>query len=223
MSFETLLAFVLIEALLCLSPGPAVVLVIGLTVRYGCPMGFGAIAGILAANTFYFFLASIGVGAAIIASSAVFTAMKWIGAGYLVWLGVKMLTPVIWRAIVRVEPITPAKLSSSAARSYVTRSPEPKSGIRQGFYLQAANPKNIVFFVAVLPQFISPDDSLALQVLILGMASVIIECAILIFYCLGAERSMRHASARVADWVQGLSGSALIVLALSLLAYRRPE
>ena len=131
MSFETLLAFVLIEALLCLSPGPAVVLVIGLTVRYGCPMGFGAIAGILAANTFYFFLASIGVGAAIIASSAVFTAMKWIGAGYLVWLGVKMLTPVIWRAIVRVEPITPAKLSSSAPRSYETRSPEPKSGIRQ--------------------------------------------------------------------------------------------
>src|ERR1700742_5099128 len=88
MTWQIWSAFVLVETALCLTPGPAVLLVLSQALTRGAPKAVWSIAGILAANTVYFVLSATGVGAILMASYDLFFAIKWIGAGYLVWLGI---------------------------------------------------------------------------------------------------------------------------------------
>src|SRR5690606_26050073 len=83
MSWETWIAFCALETMLCLSPGPAVVFVVSAALGRGPRSGFAAAFGILAGNAFYFALSATGIAAIILASSALFTALKWAGAAYL--------------------------------------------------------------------------------------------------------------------------------------------
>ncbi|KIT15790.1 LysE family translocator [Jannaschia aquimarina] len=80
MTFETIALFALTEFLLSLTPGPAVLLVIGLSMRQGCRIGFMATLGILSTNAVFFTLSALGVGALIPASATLFTILKWVGA-----------------------------------------------------------------------------------------------------------------------------------------------
>ena len=91
MPIELWIAFCLTEAVLCFTPGPAVLLVVSYALSGGRREGMGAALGVLAANTLYFALSAAGVGALLLASNELFTALKWAGAGYLVWLGLRML------------------------------------------------------------------------------------------------------------------------------------
>src|SRR5579872_632283 len=91
MDLSTWVAFALLETFLCLTPGPAVLFVVGSTLGRGRPGGFAATAGIVAGNTVYFVLSATSLGAILLASYQVFTLVRWVGAAYLVFLGVRML------------------------------------------------------------------------------------------------------------------------------------
>src|SRR5690606_28075375 len=91
MSWETWIAFCLLEAALCVSPGPAVVFVVSVALGRGGRSGLAGAFGILLGNAFYFVLSAMGVAAIILASNTLFTALKWAGAAYLVWLGIAMM------------------------------------------------------------------------------------------------------------------------------------
>ncbi|MEM7067660.1 MAG: LysE family translocator [Pseudomonadota bacterium] len=221
MDLETLSVFILTETLLSLSPGPAVILVLGLSVRYGFKIGFGATLGILATNAVYFTLAALGVGAMILASATLFTIIKWIGAAYLAYLGFHMLVPFIrsWRAnragdgqVIDVKEASRSVRheSNSFLRSFV-----------KGFVLQASNPKNIAFFVAILPQFITPGENVPQQMLILGIASVTLELPILVVYGLASSKSAELMKERVIEWIEGIAGGILIMLGAALALYRQ--
>ena len=93
------LAFCVTETVLCLIPGPAVLLVVSTALGRGLRSGLLAGLGILAANTIYFCLSATGVVAAHAASQDLFVAIRWIGAGYLVWIGLRMLRPRPARAV----------------------------------------------------------------------------------------------------------------------------
>ena len=176
MPLETWLLFCATETVLCFTPGPAVLLVISMALARGGAAGIRASLGILAANAFYFALSASGIGAVLLASWDLFSLIKWAGATYLLWLGVRMFFS---RASV---------LDGSASAADHRRTPAP---FTHGLVTQGANPKALVFFTALLPQFIDPAGSVPVQVAILGASSILIELAVLALYVAACRRA-RH-------------------------------
>jgi threonine/homoserine/homoserine lactone efflux protein len=200
MTLETFLAFCVLELVLCLTPGPAVIYVISTALGRGPRAGLAASLGIVAGNTLYFVLSALGVAAIILASNAVFTVLEWIGAAYLVYVGARML-------FARREPI--ALRPQPVARSFA-----------RGFAVQAANPKALAFFVALLPQFIDPTANVALQVLILGVASQLIEIAVLALYVWLTGRAQQIIGGRFGTIVERVAGGFLIAAGARLALVR---
>jgi homoserine/homoserine lactone efflux protein len=197
-SLSTWIAFCVTETVLCLTPGPAVLLVLSTALGRGFRSGLGAALGILAANTVYFGLSATGVVAAHAVSRDLFTVIKWIGAGYLAWIGLRML---------RSHRPGPASAQPDVlARSFA-----------RGFVVQSANPKAVVFFVALLPQFINPAAPVAEQVLILAASSLFIELLVLAGYAEAAIRTRDRMSLRFAGALRKVGGCLLIAVAIRLL------
>jgi homoserine/homoserine lactone efflux protein len=167
MIFETWLLFVLTEGALCLTPGPAVLLVLSQGLTRGTGASVSANLGILAGNACYFVLSATGLGAILMASYDLFSLIRWIGAGYLVWLGVMAFSGT--SSVITVAPATGAP--ASRWRTFLN-----------GFVLQVSNPKALVFFTALLPPFIDPRGSVVAQVAILGVTSVVLEFFVLLAY-----------------------------------------
>src|SRR5512144_1204131 len=163
MTLETWLALATTETVLCLTPGPAVLFVISAALARGGRPGIAAALGILTGNAFYFALSATSVAGVIVASHRLFTLLKWVGAAYLVWVGIRMLrsrrNPACGGAVRPVE------------RSFA-----------RGFIVQTANPKALIFFVALLPQFVDPRAAVGPQVVVLALTSIAIELAVLALY-----------------------------------------
>jgi homoserine/homoserine lactone efflux protein len=195
-NWDLLVLFIVTETLLCLTPGPAVLLVLSQALGGGVRVSLGASLGILAGNTLYFLLSATSVGALIVASPTVFIILKWLGAGYLVWLGIGAL-----------RGTAPA----FAVTADTDRSPSLLRRVGQGFFVQTTNPKALLFFTALLPQFIDPALPVARQIAVLGLASIVIEFGVLSLYGILAGRASRIATKpRFAALTGRLSGGALI-------------
>ena len=163
-----------------------------------------AAAGILAGNTFYFALSATGIAAVIVASHAVFSALKWAGAAYLVWLGLRMLL-----ARAADHGATPLRPAGGTDRIFA-----------RAFIVQAANPKALVFFIALLPQFINPAGSVPWQILVLGSSSVVIEFMVLSLYGALAARARSITGARFSGPLERVGGAFLIAAGAQLAWYR---
>ena len=203
MSLESWIAFCITETVLCFTPGPAVLLVVSFALRRGVRPSLGAASGIIAANTVYFALSAAGVAAVLLASRELFVAVKWTGASYLVWLGLRLI------------------LSSSDTTPHVSSDLMRRAFLR-GFLVQGANPKAIAFFVALLPQFLDTGRPLAPQLVMLAASSVVIEFIALFSYAKAASGAGRMAGPRVVRWLER-AGGALLIGAGARLAAVRPE
>lgn len=219
MTWEGLALFALTELFLCLSPGPAVLLVVGTSARQGPRAGLMTTLGILAANVFYFALSALGIGALILASHALFTLLKWIGAAYLVWLGLGMARPLLEKLRGSRAPRSSDAAETSAHAAPAAAEPARRT-IWRGFALQAANPKNLAFFVAILPQFLVPGDGVSLQLLTLGAISLLLELPILVAYGAAASWGARAMSSARLAWIEGAAGGLLIAAAAGLLTLK---
>jgi threonine/homoserine/homoserine lactone efflux protein len=210
MHWTTWWVFAGMELALCLTPGPAVLYVISSGLRAGARKSIASNAGILAANAVYFLLSATGVGALLVASSNLFFAVKWIGAAYLFFIGLRALFGKT--GIVAAEGDTTGERAKVAARGLFTG----------GFILQASNPKAIVFFTALLPQFIDPHSAIAPQVAILAVTSNVIEFCVLLGYGAAASRASALASQpRYATWTNRIAGSLLIGAGAGLASLHR--
>ena len=207
MTWQIWSAFFLVETALCLTPGPAVLLVLSQALTRGTLRTIWSIFGILGANTLYFMLSATGVGAILLASYDLFFAIKWIGAAYLVWLGVS------------------AFLGRSKALAVRPADAKPVADSRlflNGFVLQMSNPKALVFFTALVPQFINPHAQIVPQVAILAVTSVVIEFVVQLSYAALAGRAAHLAAEpRFARITERVAGSLLIGAGLGLAALRR--
>jgi threonine/homoserine/homoserine lactone efflux protein len=146
--------FIVAGLLLNITPGPDMALVIARSARFGSRDGSAAALGIGAGCFVHIAAAALGVSALVMASATAFTVLKWVGAAYLVYLGLSML---------RGSP-SPAEAGAGWTVAGAFR-----SAFLHGFLTNALNPKVAVFFLAFLPQFIDADaPSKAAAFLVLG-------------------------------------------------------
>ena|ERR1700687_242260 len=207
MTWQIWLAFVTIEAVLCITPGPAVLFVLLQAIQRGPAKSVWGIGGILGANAMYFALSATSLGAVIVASYKVFFLIKWLGAAYLVYLGVRSF---FGRTFFGKITITSLPESSDDSRS------GPRI-LRDGFFLQAANPKALLFFTAILPQFIDAHRNVVFQILVLGISSFVVEFFVLSAYGQLAGRALATArSPRFEKLTNRIAGSLLIGAGIGL-------
>jgi len=193
-TFEAWLAFVLAAAVLLAIPGPTVMLVVGCALAHGRRSALGTVPGVALGDLTAITVSFIGLGALLSAWPAVFGWVKWVGAAYLVLLGVRM-----WRARPG-DPAAPA-LGGASRRAM----------FRQAWTITTLNPKSILFFVAFLPQFITPARPPLPQMAILGTTFVTLAALNASLYALlaGAVRASLNGQG-TRKTVQRLGGSILI-------------
>jgi homoserine/homoserine lactone efflux protein len=204
MGLDTLILFVLTEAALAMSPGPAVMLAMNNGSHHGLRGVVLGGAGIELGNATWFLFSAAGLTTVLLASSTAFAVIKWVGAAYLVYLGLKLLT-------------APAHVPS------LERDARPTGTlVLQGFITQLANPKAVLFYGALLPQFFDPALPHWPQFLLLGVLTLIIDFASLLFYGWLAWRGARLANGpRLLHWFDRLAGTFLLGAAARLALLSR--
>lgn len=204
MTVEAWLLFCLIEAVLCLQPGPSALVVMSLATSGGRAKGIEATAGVILANAAYFIAAATGLIAVHMLSVEMFTLIKWTGAAYLIWLGGR----AIW-------------LSFQPVRNLATMADSTKRPFWRGLVVQGANPNLLVYFGAILPQFVDPNSAIAPQVAILAVSSFVIEFSILSGYSVLLGELGRRALANYRVHVDRLGGILLIAAAAGIASLSR--
>ena len=213
MTFKTWLLFLTMDSALSLSPGPAVFYVVSQSARGGLRRTFAAAAGILSANGIYFLLSATSLGAIIAASARFFAIAKWLGAAYLVYLGIRALRSAGMSQSVVLQPGSGAQLN-------------PRRVYMGALTLQLANPKALLFFLALLPQFIDLKSAVIPQMLILTATSIIPEFFILMGYGWLAGRAVRASArfgvtSRMNRWLAWIEGAGLLGCATLVLKFDR--
>jgi threonine/homoserine/homoserine lactone efflux protein len=173
MSLSTWLLYVAAVFVLTVTPGPTVLMCVSTSINLGPRKALVATIGSTSAIVGIMALSALGLGAALAASETLFTALKWLGAAYLVYLGV-------------------TSLMSKATEISVTGDVKPTSHIKlltQGFLVGASNPKALLFFGALFPQFINPVEPQWPQFLVLGGTFVFFEALWLTVYALSAAKA----------------------------------
>ena len=207
MTWTVWLFYLIAIAALCMTPGPAVLLVVSQAFARGTRSANWSILGIEAGNVFYYGVSATGLGAVLLTSYKLFFAIKYLGAIYLVWLGIR--TFLNSSATVSIER-APGK--ASATQSFLN-----------GFVLQMANPKALLFYVALLPQFVNPMLPVIPQMTILGCTGIVVEFVVLSTYSHFAGRLLRLAGAqRFANLSRRVAGSILLVAGVGMATMRRP-
>jgi len=172
MSIELWFALVAATAALLIVPGPVVMLLFSHTLAHGRSVSWAAIPGVILGDFFAMTLSLAGAGAILAASATLFTILKICGGAYLIWLGVN-----VWRA--GLEPINVTAAKAQPRRPVI---------FRQAFIVTAFNPKDIVFFVAFLPQFIDPARSAMVQLVIIETTFlVMVALSTTMWICVGSQ------------------------------------
>lgn len=201
MTLATWLTFLLASTVLLSIPGPTVLMVIGESLGTGRRNALALVAGVALGDLTAMTLSLGGLGAMLAASATAFVLIKWAGAIYLIYVGVKL-----WRA--PVADATAPPLRATAA-------------FRQAYIVTALNPKSIAFFVAFVPQFITPASPFQLQALILVASFVTLAAVNALLYAVlaGAMSSL----VRRPGWRRGVNrtGGAILAGAGVALAFRK--
>ena len=196
MAFETWAAFAVASTILLLIPGPTVLLVVSYALGQGwrtaLPMATGVALGDFTAMT----LSMLGLGALLAASATLFTALKWVGAAYLVYLGIKL-----WRAGGTLDA-APRADAASAGRM-----------LGHAWLVTALNPKSLTFFVAFLPAFLDPAMAFLPQMLVFEATFLVLAFANAFGYALVATKAGRLAASPRAIGVVNKVGGGLLVSA----------
>ncbi len=195
MSLEVYIGFVLASSLILIIPGPTVILVVSQAIAHGRKSVAPLVAGVVAGDFTAMTMSLLGLGTLLAASARLFTLLKWIGALYLIYLGIKLWTSDAKRLQLQVN---------AADRS-------ARELFRSSFIVTALNPKSITFFVAFLPQFINPNSSTIMQLPLLGVTFLVLAGVNGALYGIFAGRFNDYMKRdRVRRWLNRGGGAALI-------------
>jgi threonine/homoserine/homoserine lactone efflux protein len=194
MTFETWLAFAAASAVLLIIPGPTILLVVSYALGQGwrsaLPVSIGVALGDFTAMT----LSMLGVGAILATSATVFTALKWAGAAYLIYLGIKLFRA---GGTLDVEPKTDAASTMKM--------------VAHAWLVTALNPKSITFFVAFLPQFLDKHGDFFTQMLIFETTFLVLAFLNAAGYALIASRARNLVKSPRAIGLFNKTGGTLLI------------
>ena len=206
MNIELFIPFVLAATLILIIPGPTILLVISQAVTHGRKSVVPLVIGVLLGDFLAMTLSLLGLGALMTTSAALFTIFKWIGALYLIYLGIKL-----WKLN-----------SENSSAQYDTKNTSAQSLLRSSFIVTALNPKSIAFFVAFLPQFIDPLKPAFSQLTLLGGTFLILATINAALYAIFAgQLGDQMKKEKVRKWFSRCGGSALIGAGIFTAAMQR--
>ena len=204
-SIEVWLAFAIANVILAVIPGPTVLLIMSYALADGRRAAWSMITGITLANTVALVIVLAGLGALLSASAFAFALLKWLGAGYLIYLGVRM-----WFA---PGDLPETGLSGQGKMPTAAR-------MKHAFFVTVLNPKGITFLIAFMPQFLNTEHPLLPQNLVLGVTYVGINAlnAAAYAFLVGGfrDRFLRRGVMRTANRIGGslLIGAGALTAAL---------
>jgi len=203
MPLDTFLLYLATWTLVALSPGPAVLFAMSQAARHGMRGAAAGTAGILLGHVIVFGAVALGLAALLASYSGAVAAIRIVGALYLIYLGAKMLFA----------------RTRSAELPLAAPAPRRHGGIAlQGLGVQLTNPKLLLFVLALLPQFISPEYPLLLQLAIMLTVTVVIDGIALLAYAhLSARGARALKGSRALTWLERAFGGALIFFGLKLV------
>jgi threonine/homoserine/homoserine lactone efflux protein len=205
MPLDLWLTSVAASTALLLIPGPTVLLVLSYALSKGRTVAVASAAGVALGDLVAMTLSLAGLGAVVLASATVFTVLKWLGAAYLIWLGVKLMRSA------------PGKGLAPHATDIKARGVFGHTAM-----VTALNPKSIAFFIAFVPQFLRPDAPLLPQFAILIATFVTLAALNALAYALLADR-LRRVIARpmVLTWLTQAGGATLVGMGVLTASLRR--
>ncbi len=205
MNFDIWLSFCAASIALLLIPGPTILLVLSYALSKGRSVAVASALGVATGDLIAMSVSLAGLGALIATSAALFTVLKWIGAIYLVWLGIKLI---------RSAPSDGLTMPSTDVSN--------RGVFAHNALVTALNPKSIAFFVAFVPQFIDANRPLLTQFVILTATFITLAALNALAYALAAGR-LRSVIKRpsVITWITRMGGATLITMGVITATLRR--
>jgi len=206
MTLTVWITYFLATIILSVTPGPGVFSSISSGLHHGFRLGLWNGVGMQAANAILVGIVSLGLGAILLASEALFTAVKWLGVAYLIYLGV-----VTWRSRPKGFEEDRDDHARTAWEVFL-----------RGFFVNMTNPKGIIFFAAILPQFIDVHRPQMAQYAIFAATTFSVDLVVMMAYTALAAKVMRAMKEpRHLRWVNRSLGGAFIAAGLALAGFRR--
>lgn len=206
MPFDLWLTFAAASLALLLIPGPTVLLVLSYALSKGRSVAVASAAGVALGDLVAMTASLLGLGALVLASATLFTLLKWAGAVYLVYLGIKLIrsAPSLGLSVPQADSVTAGRVFTHTAA------------------VTALNPKSIAFFIAFVPQFVRPDAPLLPQFTLLIATFVGLAALNALAYALAADRLRRViAKPGIIAWITRAGGVALITMGVLTATLRR--
>jgi len=206
MDLSVWITYLLATIILSVTPGPGVFSSISSGLHHGFRLGMWNAVGMQAGSVIWVAVVALGLGAILIASETVFNVIKWIGVAYLIYLGI-----LTWRA----RPRTFVEETDDNART-------PREVFTRGFLVNVTNPKGIIFFAAIFPQFIDVARPIAMQYVILAATTFVVDLVIMMGYTglaakvFGVMRDERHLK-----WINRTLGGTFVAAGVALASFRR--
>jgi homoserine/homoserine lactone efflux protein len=206
MHLSVWITYLITTIVLSLTPGPGVFSCLSSGLNHGLRLGVWNSIGMQAANLIIVIAVSLGLGALLVASETLFTGVKWLGVIYLIYLGI-----ATWRAPLRAFE----KDADDGART-------ARAVFMRGFLVNATNPKGIIFFTAILPQFIDVARPQATQYAILAATTFAVDLVVMGGYTALAAKVLRamHEPGHL-RWVNRGIGGAFVATGVALAGLRR--
>lgn len=205
MTPEIWLSFVIATIFLVTMPGPTILLTVSYALGHGKNTAWATVPGAIVGDFIAMTISLMGAGAILAASATLFTGLKLIGAGYLIWMGIQM-----WRS-------KPMEINTQKVKNVPHR-----KIFKNTFLVTVLNPKGIVFFVAFVPQFIDPAKDTFMQFAILEATFIFLAAtSVLIWALLASVMHSKFKEERKQNIVNKLSGSFLIGAGFLTLAAKR--
>ncbi|OSN04407.1 homoserine/homoserine lactone efflux protein [Lonsdalea iberica] len=205
MTIEWWLTYLVTTLILSLSPGSGAINTMSTGISHGYRGAFASIAGLQVGLICHIALVGIGLGALLSQSVLAFDVLKWVGAGYLIWLGIQQ-----WRS------------AGGLDLNMLAKTMPRRRLFKRAVMVNLTNPKSIVFLAALFPQFIIPHQPQAMQYWVLGVTTIAVDIVVMMGYATLATR--------IAKWLKGprqvkhlnrVFGSMFIMVGTLLASARR--
>ena len=202
MDIEIYTLFLVTTLMLVLVPGPAAITVAKQAASGNSKLTFLSVLGVASADALFFILSATGIASLIVASNLVFSIIKWFGVAYLMFLGVSAFFSKA--GAIKID----AQLTTT----------KPAKAFLHGLVIQLSNPKALMYFSALLPQFVDPKEPLILQMIIMGMTCLLADLVVYsLFGRMGAQLARKQVKSWVINFINKAAGTALIATGIKMV------